>query len=437
MRLWLKEHFESFEDALWAVGLARRQLIFEKLDAQFGRAIYEIVGSFDECCARLGTIPQIENDSLNPEEEQEGFTEGRVWFAQPDDPDYQRVGKNVTLGRILIGKTHWRLRGMGAERLARFRERFESLMQGLVRFVRERRDDLAKQFKLKDPNFDMTLVPPALLESPQQIVTSASRVTVPRDAISQEEFMSRFLHEQDIKFLDDNVPALDGHTPRQAAVDPLLRPKLVRLIKERVRGTDKRNLETGRNDDINWMLRELRLDEILFEPPPKRPRPQLPPELLPAETDDDADFLADPEFLNLPLPPALPDRPWDPKEAAELALKVVKEFPNPDDLIDYLSDLDYPLLDDIDMTIGDFLSDKDFGFVLPTLALVVLCFAPRGTQPPDIGLDEVEDAYDSEVETFRSWKPSNFAKELERRIERSTQPALMNSIMAGFAGRNG
>jgi len=317
---------------------------------------------------------------------------------------------------------------MGAERLARFRQRFESVMKGLVRFVGERRDDLAKQLKLSDPNFDMTLVPPALMENPQLIVTSASRVSAPRDAISQEEFMSKFLHEQDIKFLDDNVPALDGHTPRQAAVDSLLRPKLVRLIKERIRGTDKRNLETGRNDDINWMVRELKLDEILFEPPPKRPRPEL------LETDFDDGLVGeeqedDPKFLSLPLPPALPDHPWDRKEAAERVLQVVKEFPNPDDLVDYLNDLDYPLLQDIDITVDDFLSDSDFDFVLPTLALVVLCFVPRGTQPPDIGLDELEDAYDSEVERFRSWKPSNFAKELEHRIERSSQPALMTSIM--------
>jgi hypothetical protein len=428
MRLWLKEHFEKFENSLWAVGLARRRLMFDKLDAQFGKAVYELFGSFDECCARLRTVAQIANDSLNPDEQSEGFVEGRVWFALPDDADYDRVGPNVTLGRILVGKTHWRLQAMGAERLARFRQRFESVMNGLVRFVGERRDDLAKQLKLKDPNFDMTLVPPALLENPQQIVTSASRVCVPRNEILQEEFMSKFLHEQDIKFLDENVAALDGHTPRQAAVDTLLRPKLVGLIKERIRGTDKRNLETGRNDDINWMVRELKLDEILFEPPPKRPCPKI----LCKDFDDDLlsdDREDDPKFLRLPLPPALPDRPWGRNEAAKRILQAMKEFPNPDDLVDYLNDLDYPLLQDIDMTVDDFLSDNDFDFVLPTLALVVLCFAPRGTQPPDIDVDELEDAYDSEVETFRSWRPSNFAIELERRIERSSQPALMSSIM--------
>lgn len=432
MRRWLKEHFEKFETSLWAVAFARRRLMFDKLDAQFGKVVYERTGTFDECRARLHPVAQISNDPLTPEEHSEGFIEGRVWFAHPDDADYERLGPNVTLGRILIGETHWRLQAMGAERLARFRERFESLMGGLVRFVGERRDDLAKQLKLNDQSIDMTVVPPALLNNPQQIVTSASRVPVPPDAISQEEYMSKYLHERDIEFLDDNIPALDGHTPRQAAVDSVLRPKLLRLIKERIRGTDQRNLETGRNDDINWMVRELKLDEILFEPPPGRPRLESPGRNLdddPFDNDEDEQFLDDPKFLSLPLPPPLPDRPWGRREAAERVLQMLKEFPNADDAVDYFNDINYPLLQNLDAAVGDFLSDNDFDFVLPTLALVILCFAPRGTQPPDIALDEVEDAYELEVEMFRSWKPSNFAQELEHRIERSSQPSLMSSIM--------
>jgi hypothetical protein len=426
LRQWLAEHFEQFEEALHAVGLARRRLMFENLDAQFGKAVYELVGSLDECLDRLQTVPQVEDDPLTPIEEDEGFIEGRVWFAAADDPEHDRLGKGATLGRILLHKTHWRLEAIGAERLARFRQRFESLMNGLVRFSGERRDNLAAQMKLRDPDYDTTLVPPALLKNPQQIVTSASRVSAPPDPVSQEEFMSKFLHEQDQKFLDDNVPALDGHTPRRAAADPALRPKLLRLMKERVRGVDKRNLETGRDDDINWMLRELNLDEILFEPPPKRPRPELLPEL---SLDDDADFPAEPEFLRLPLPPPLPDIPWTREQAADRVLQALKEFPDPSDLINYFRDLDYLLLDDIRMTVGRFLNDKDFDFLLPTLGLTILCFAPRGTQPPDIDLDEVEDAYASEGETFRRWKPSDFTEKLGRRIEASAQPTLLSCIL--------
>jgi hypothetical protein len=49
-----------------------------------------------------------------------------------------------------------------------------------------------------------------------------------------------------------------------------LRTKLVRWMKFWISQTDRRNLETGRNDDTNWMVRELGLTEILFEPPRRR-----------------------------------------------------------------------------------------------------------------------------------------------------------------------
>jgi len=45
---------------------------------------------------------------------------------------------------------------------------------------------------------------------------------------------------------------------------------LVRWMKFWISQTDRRNLETGRNDDTNWMVRELGLTEILFEPPRRR-----------------------------------------------------------------------------------------------------------------------------------------------------------------------
>ena len=78
---------------------------------------------------------------------------------------------------------------------------------------------------------------------------------------------------QDQTFLDDQIPALDGRTPRQAAQDPALRPKLLHLLKQRVQACDEHNLESGGSYDVNWLLRELGTTEILFNPPPARPRP--------------------------------------------------------------------------------------------------------------------------------------------------------------------
>jgi hypothetical protein len=62
--------------------------------------------------------------------------------------------------------------------------------------------------------------------------------------------------EMDRAWLDTEVPALDGHTPRQAARDKRLRPRLRALL------VDIENQVARINDaprDLAWMWKELGL----------------------------------------------------------------------------------------------------------------------------------------------------------------------------------
>jgi hypothetical protein len=126
--------------------------------------------------------------------------------------------------------------------------------------------------RAEDPPYDKALVPPALLKDPPKLVFTVSRELAPVQPSSPGTMAADFERQRDREFLEAPIAALEGKTPRQAASDPAFREGLRRLIKSRISATDKHNLETGRNDDINWLVRELGLDEILFEPPPLRPR---------------------------------------------------------------------------------------------------------------------------------------------------------------------
>ena len=60
---------------------------------------------------------------------------------------------------------------------------------------------------------------------------------------------------------------LDNLTPRQAALDPRVRPELIRMLKWRIRSSDERWRAAGVREDTNWLLAELGADEIVAGAP--------------------------------------------------------------------------------------------------------------------------------------------------------------------------
>ncbi len=283
IRRWLEENSGKFCDAIEAVVLARSRAMFENLDGLFGKAVYELTKPFSEYQAHLDSLREIFPEPPTNSERREGFGQARVWSARAGDPEIDYIGEGAVLGRVLLGPTHWRLEAMGAAKIDKLRARFENLMGDAVRFAGERRDDLTKSILEKQPSYDPALVPPALLADPPQLMTGTARVP-DQGGVSSEASVQQYLEAQERRFLDEPVPALEDKTPRRAAADPELRPDLIMLMKERIYDADRKNRETGSADDLNWMLRELGLNEILFPPPP--PRPPRKPASKPTQEDD-------------------------------------------------------------------------------------------------------------------------------------------------------
>jgi hypothetical protein len=423
-RVWLAEHFEKFEQALMAVALARRRAMFDALDGQFGKAVYALTQPAAECKEQLATVPEIADDPLTEAERQEGFTGGRVWFAGSADREKQQTGEGAVIGRILLGPTHWRLEALGADRLARLRERFEQLMRQRVTFTGERRDDLGARLRMNEPKFDPALVPPTLLRDTPKLVVATSRVAVPPGTVPDDAAAAGIIYDRQRGILDEPILALENKTPRAAASDPALRPQVLRWMKFWISQTDRRNLETGRNDDTNWMVRELGLTEILFEPPP--PRPRQPPAR--GMTDEAEDGL--PPYLTLPDPPALPDRPWTKPEAAEVMDRAFKSFSPMSGAADYFSNLQYPLFPDLSDVLGKVLEDQEITCLFQAAAWVVLCFAPRGTRPPEVFPEDLEGNLSRQVAKVAGWRATEFEAAFSGWLERSRQPELLTMVLA-------
>jgi hypothetical protein len=63
----------------------------------------------------------------------------------------------------------------------------------------------------------------------------AEELGPPQGALHREdpavaEALDDFIREYETKWLDEPIPALDGHTPRQAADDPTRRGDLIKLL---------------------------------------------------------------------------------------------------------------------------------------------------------------------------------------------------------------
>jgi hypothetical protein len=241
IRLWLAEHFLEFDASQLAVGRLRRQQMLAQMDAKFGKAVYDLRATFSQCRKRLDALPDVERDDLNDEERSEGMVEARVWFDDP--PGMKQLtppGGKAVLGRILLGQTRWRLEAMGSERLTRLRLQFERRLGDRVRFSGERVDDLGVRMSAKEPTVDQSLAPPRLLENPSIFSLTSSRLPAPATGVSPKDTEAEWMRAAERAFLDDHIPALSNLTPREAANDPVLRPKLVQLMKERVRLHDER-----------------------------------------------------------------------------------------------------------------------------------------------------------------------------------------------------
>jgi hypothetical protein len=426
MRLWLAKNFVHFDESLMATSRMRQMQMYSGSDARFGKAVYELQAPFVECRNRLAELPQVEPDHLSSEESGEGFAEARVWFEEAGESKYAvPPGAQPVLGRVLLGQAHWRVEAMGGKRLAQLRQRFEAQMGTLARFTGERIDDLSPKPAGSQPVADKSLVPPRLLENPQQLAFTSSRVPALPPGTSREEAEAELMRAADRQFLDDQVPALDNHTPREAARDPALRPKLIRLLKERVNGQDQRNLQNGRQDDINWLLRELGADEIIFEPPPWRP----PQEPLASEDDLFDDGIIGGHVL---LPPALslPAEPLSMQEAERRLKAGMARFQTAGDALDSLEASGMTIIGDIEEITVDFLDEEAFAMAIGFVLEAVLTLVPPGHQAPPTNFEALQINFSTNLNELTTQLKKATSEAIFDYLDGCSQPNLMR-LLAG------
>lgn len=235
--------------------------------------------------------PDVVPGELDPALRTRGFLQGWDWLETQDRRTplaLADVGAQPIRATIASGDAEVLLIVPVGSTVESVRGEFERRMGARVTFVSERVDELGRQtsvVKSVTPR-QRELVPPALLSCARRIQVTMSRVPVGQDIPTDQHALMRAMKR---RWIDESLPALDGRTPRQAAADPLHRPTLLALVKDRIRDADLACLNAMDDDDDDFvpdeedpvaLARELGLVELDVPPPPglyPPPRPQLPP----------------------------------------------------------------------------------------------------------------------------------------------------------------
>jgi len=349
-------------------------------------------------------------------------------------PDWGRFEPEeivTELARHLGGPTEPEpLRRWLAEHFVRLSEALDAAAR--VRFAGERLDDLGARLAMSEPPGVPSLVPPRLLEQAPRLQLTSSQLATPPGG-SPEELLAEMEEAYRRAFPDQSLPALDGRTPREAARDPALRPRLVRLVKSLVRGHDEKNLKTGRAADLNWLLRELGLDELDVPAPPPRPSLETgdigrvkPPD----EEDDPREERDDEPGAYSPEPDPLPDEPFDPAEAARRLNIALGEFDTAAEALNELEASGATLVPDASELTVDLLSGTDFSYLVTFLLQAWFALVPPGCRAPLLRRPAMREALRHDMALVTPKVMSGSMETLRGIVTDCRQPALLQGLVA-------
>lgn len=276
LRAWTGENLGRLIDAVAHIDESRRRASIRRLDAVHTTVTYRMHAPLIECLALLDAAPDIDEEEPDWQDYENRVVARRVLLAAeaapaPDPEASPSSDHQEYLGILRFRRRACRLTAMGAAAASKARARLQALLGSRIEVIRERERDIAARLLSEGFTPDPALVPPTLAESPGGMNLAQSRVRVTPDfeGLSPEEIRERMSAKEDQLWLDLPVPALGDRTPREAATDPQLRPRMLQLLKARIRQVDAESRRTGRRGpDLNGLLATLGADELVFPAPP-------------------------------------------------------------------------------------------------------------------------------------------------------------------------
>ncbi len=264
----LSENFSTFCRLAFELRDKKQIAMLKGMDLHQCRASYKIEGKLEEIKAILDRYPDFE---LREGDSEKGYAEGVYHY------DWLRRGRSKTLeaqmpfsfrhddedgGVGIIGGITLYPDGILLETFTKQKYEFAKKMvkkyfKGKLTLQEEMVVDMAKQFAerlhSKDADgFENEEFFQRVSRGPEELIP----IEIERKII-QDFYKSHYQ-----RFMEDRIPALNNLTPPQAAKDPKMRPRLISLMKEHLKGIEKQNREKGLDLNLDWVLDELNLPEL-------------------------------------------------------------------------------------------------------------------------------------------------------------------------------
>jgi hypothetical protein len=167
------------------------------------------------------------------------------------------------LGSVRLYPDRLMVEVIGRPKYAFARKMIEQFLGPMIRFQKERFEDLGKKVLAELEAKE------AFHETVEEAGGPTGRHVPPRPGTEDEipievrrDAVQAAMRNHYRRFLDDQVPALGGRTPRDAARDPGMRPRLLDLMKDHLNGVEQMSRRDGIPLDIGWVLDELGLQEL-------------------------------------------------------------------------------------------------------------------------------------------------------------------------------
>jgi SEC-C motif len=173
--------------------------------------------------------------------EREGNDAAAYAFLGPEGTGQLGTGQ-LLLGKLHVGDELLRVEVMAVSRIERVKGALAAADAGAFEFLGAQTDTLAEAFAA----YEASRPGPSRDDDP---------ALTPELAALRAEFEERW-HRA---WIDQEIPALSGRTPREAARSRTLRPRLVALIKEMQADATRRREDGQPGCDFGWMWKELGL----------------------------------------------------------------------------------------------------------------------------------------------------------------------------------